>query len=137
MAGILSSSPFQNSKPHPQIRSETPGIARRSSGQFQLQRQLRRAITFDHCVVGGIQGHHCVRLIEIFVPVPLICRSDQRFVPNRQYCARLRRTSFSPVSLHHLLALCSSFCSPPRSPPSLSPSGGGHPPPLTPPPPPV
>jgi hypothetical protein len=115
MAGILSSSPFQNSKPHPQIRSETPGIARRSSGQFQLQRQLRRAITFDQCVVGGIQGHHCVRLIEIFVPVPLICRSDQRFVPNRQYCARLRRTSFSPVSLHHLLALCSSFSSPPRS----------------------
>jgi hypothetical protein len=30
MAGILSSSPFQNSKPHPQIRSETPGITRRS-----------------------------------------------------------------------------------------------------------
>jgi hypothetical protein len=31
MVGILSSSPFQNSKPHPQIRSETLRIARRSS----------------------------------------------------------------------------------------------------------
>jgi hypothetical protein len=31
MAGILLLRPFQNLKPHPQIRSETPGIARQSS----------------------------------------------------------------------------------------------------------
>jgi hypothetical protein len=31
MVGILSSSPFQNLKPHPRIRSETSEIARRSS----------------------------------------------------------------------------------------------------------
>jgi hypothetical protein len=31
MAGILSLSPFQNLKPHPQIRSKTPEITRRSS----------------------------------------------------------------------------------------------------------
>jgi hypothetical protein len=66
--GILSSSPFQNSKTHPQIRSETPGIARRSLERFQL----RRAITFDPCIVSGIRGYRCIRLIESFVSVPLI-----------------------------------------------------------------
>jgi hypothetical protein len=37
MAGILSSSPFRILKPHAQSRSETLGIARRSSERFQLQ----------------------------------------------------------------------------------------------------
>jgi hypothetical protein len=80
MAGIFSSSPFQNSKPHPQIHSETLGIAPRSSGRFQL----RRAITFDLCVISGIRGYRYVRLIESFILVPSIHLSDQQFVLNRR-----------------------------------------------------
>jgi hypothetical protein len=37
MAGNLSSSPFKILKPIPKFRSETPGIARQSSGWFQLR----------------------------------------------------------------------------------------------------
>jgi hypothetical protein len=97
MAGILSSSPFRNSKPHPQIWSETLGIARRSSGRFQL----RRAITFDSCVVDGIRGYCCVRLVESFILVSSIHRSDPQFDLNRRICAQLRRTSSSPmINLH-------------------------------------
>jgi hypothetical protein len=48
MGGTLSSNPFQISKLFPQFRSIIPGIARRSSGRFQL----RRASTFNLCVVG-------------------------------------------------------------------------------------
>jgi hypothetical protein len=97
MAGILSSSPFRISKSHPHSRSETPGIARRSSGQFQLQ----RAITFDTCIVGGIWGYRCVCRVERFVSMLSIHRSDQWFVVNRWISPWLQRTSSSPVSLHH------------------------------------
>ena len=101
MAGILSSISFHNSKPHPQIRSETPKIVRRSLKVVPTRRQLRRAFTFDPCIFGGIRGYRYVCLVESFVSVPSICRSDQRFIPNRRFCARLRRGSSSPVSLHH------------------------------------
>jgi hypothetical protein len=63
--------------------------------------QLRQAITFDLCVVSGIRGYRCICLIERFVPVPSIRRSNRRFIPNRRFCARLRRGSSSPMSLHH------------------------------------
>jgi hypothetical protein len=63
--------------------------------------QLRRAITFDPCVVSGIRGYRCICLVERFVPVPSIHRSNRRFIPNRRFCARLQRGSSSPVSLHH------------------------------------
>jgi hypothetical protein len=51
MSGFISSSPFQNTKRFLQIQSLAPGIARRSSGRFQLRRQLRRAITPNPCIV--------------------------------------------------------------------------------------
>jgi hypothetical protein len=38
MSGFISSSPFQNTKRFLQIQSLAPGIARRSSGRFQLRR---------------------------------------------------------------------------------------------------
>jgi hypothetical protein len=97
MAGNLSSSPFKILKPIPKFRSETPGIARRSSGWFQLRRQLRQAITFNPCVVGGIRGCRCVCLVESFVLVLSIRRSDLRFVVNRQIFPWLWRGSSSPV----------------------------------------
>jgi hypothetical protein len=78
MARILWSSTFRISKPLPQLRSETRGIARRSSGRFQLQ----QAITFDPCIVAGIRGYLCVRIVEILVLVPSIHQSDRRFVAN-------------------------------------------------------
>jgi hypothetical protein len=51
MSGFISSSPFQNTKRFLQIQSLAPGIAQRSSGRFQLRRQLRRAITPNPCIV--------------------------------------------------------------------------------------
>jgi hypothetical protein len=93
----LSSNPFQISKSFPQIRSTCPGIAHRSSGRFQLQRQFRRAINSNPCVIGEIREYHCIRLIERFVLVLLIRRSDHRFVANRQFSSRLQRTPPSPV----------------------------------------
>jgi hypothetical protein len=105
MAGILSSISFQISKPLPQFRSETPGIARRSSEWFQLQwqlrRQLRRAFTFDPCVIGRIWGYRCVHLVESFVLMLLICRSDRRFVVNRRICPRPRWGRLLRWALHH------------------------------------
>jgi hypothetical protein len=83
MAGTLSSSHFQILKPFPPIRSTNPRIARRSSRGFHLERQLRRAITFNSCVVGGIRGYRYIRIIESFVPMPSIRRSDCTFVANR------------------------------------------------------
>jgi hypothetical protein len=51
---------------------------------------LRGEITFDPCVISGIRGYHYVCLIESFVLVPSIRRSDQRFVPNRHFSSRLQ-----------------------------------------------
>jgi hypothetical protein len=45
--------------------------------------------------------YHYIRLVESFVPVPSIHRSDRWFIPNRRFCAQLRRGSSSSVSLHH------------------------------------
>jgi hypothetical protein len=67
MSGFISSSPFQNTKRFLQIQSLAPGIARRSSGRFQLRRQIRRAITPNPCIVCRIRGYRCVRLVEGFV----------------------------------------------------------------------
>ena len=76
VSGFISSSPFQNTKPFLQIRSLAPGIARRSSGRFQLRRQLRRAITPNPCIVCGIRGYRCVRLVEGFVAARSVHRLD-------------------------------------------------------------
>jgi hypothetical protein len=83
MDGTLSSSPFQILKPFPQIRSTIPGIARRSSGRFQLRRQLQRVITFNPCVISEIREYRCVRLIEGFLSVLSIHLSDLRSTVNR------------------------------------------------------
>jgi hypothetical protein len=122
MAIILLSIPFWNSKPHPQSRSKNPEIARRSSGWFQL----RRAITFDPCVVDGIWGYRCVRIIEGFVPVPSIRRFDWRFVPQLVFSSRLRRDLLLRWALPPLLSMklycffvscpCSAYPSLPSSP---------------------
>jgi hypothetical protein len=76
MSGFISSSPFQNTKQFLQIRSLAPGIARRSSERFQLERQLRQAITPNPCIVYGIRGYPCVRLVEGFVGAHSVCRLD-------------------------------------------------------------
>jgi hypothetical protein len=52
MTDFISSSPFQNTKQFLQIQSLAPGIARRSSGRFQL----RRAITPNPCIVAESEG---------------------------------------------------------------------------------
>jgi hypothetical protein len=117
MAGTLSSSPLQISKPFPQIRFTIPGIAYRSSGQFQL----RRAINFNSCVVGEIREYHCVRLVEGFVLVLLISRSDLRFAINRRISSRLQRWSSSLVSFLHCYQGSSSFSFFVCVPPSLKP----------------
>jgi hypothetical protein len=98
MFGFISSSPFQNTKLFRQIQSLAPGIARRSSGRFQLRRQLRRAITPNPSIVCGIQGYRCVRLVEGFVAACSVRRLDTRISGNRRISSRLRRGSSSPVS---------------------------------------
>jgi hypothetical protein len=74
MSGFISSSPFQNTKHFLQFQSLAPGIARRSSGRFQLRRQLRRAITPKLCIVCRIREYCCVRLVEGFVGARSVCR---------------------------------------------------------------
>jgi hypothetical protein len=101
MNGFISSSPFQNTKRFLQIQSLAPGIARRSSGRFQLRRQLRRAITPNPCIVCGIRGYCCVCLVEGFVGACSVCRSDPPISVNRRISTRIRRESSSPVSNHH------------------------------------
>jgi hypothetical protein len=98
---FISSSPFQNTKRFLQIRSLAPGIARRSSGRFQLRRQLRRAITPNSCIICRIRGYRCVRLVEGFVAARSVCRLDLRISGNRRISSRLRRGSSSPVRNLH------------------------------------
>jgi hypothetical protein len=95
MSGFISSSPFQNTKRFLQIQSLAPGIARRSSGRFQL----RRAITPNPCIVCGIQGYRCIRLVEGFVTARSVRRLDPRICGNRRISYRLRRGSSSPVRI--------------------------------------
>jgi hypothetical protein len=102
MSGFISSSPFQNTERFLQIQSLAPSIARRSSGRFQLRRQLRRAITPNPCIVCGIRGYRCVRLVEGFVAARSVRRLDPRICDNRRISSRLRRGSSSPVrNLHY------------------------------------
>jgi hypothetical protein len=121
MSGFISSSPFQNTKRFPQIQSLAPGIARRSSGRFQLRRQLRRAITPNPCIVCGIRGYRCVRLVEGFVAARSVRRLDPRISGNRRIFSRLRRGSSSPVSFLHEFQPNSSFLLSSLRSPSLSP----------------
>jgi hypothetical protein len=115
MDGTLSPSPFQVSKP--------PGIARQSSGWFQLRRQLQRVITFNPCVVSEIREYRCVCLVEGFVPVLLIHLSDLWSTVNRQISHRLRRGPSSPVSkLHCFFSPFFDLFTVKSQPPSLSPS---------------
>jgi hypothetical protein len=79
MSGFISSSPFQNTKQFLQIRSLAPGIARRSSEWFQL----RRAITPNPCIICGIRGYRCVRLVEGFIGTRSVRRLDPRISGNR------------------------------------------------------
>jgi hypothetical protein len=97
MSDFISSSPFQNTKRFLQIQSLAPGIARRSSGRFQLRRQLRRVITPNPCIVCRIRGYCYVRLVEDFVAAPSVYRLDPRISGNQRISPRLRRGSSSPV----------------------------------------
>jgi hypothetical protein len=91
MSSFISSSPFQNTKRFPQIQSLAPGIARQSSGRFQLRRQLRRAITPNPCIVCRIRGYRYVCLVEGFVAARSVHRLDPRISGNRRISPRLRR----------------------------------------------
>jgi hypothetical protein len=94
MTDLLSPSPFQITKWFPQIHSPPPRIARRSSVRFQL----RRGITLNPCIAGGIRRYHYVRLVEIYNLVLLDCGFHLRIVGNQHNSPRLRQTSRSPVS---------------------------------------
>jgi hypothetical protein len=98
MSGFISSSPLQNAKQFLQIRSLAPGIPRRISERFQLRRQLRRVITPNPCIVCGIRGYPCVRLVDGFVRARSVRRLEPRIFGNRRIFSRLRRESSSPVS---------------------------------------
>jgi hypothetical protein len=118
MSGFISSSPFQNMKRFLQIQSLAPGIARRSSGRFQLRRQLRRAITPNPCIVCRIRGYRCVCLVEGFVAAHSVRRLDPRISGNRRISSRLRRGSSSPVRTSIVVPRvfsCSSFSRPRRA----------------------
>ena len=136
MSDFISSSPFQNTKRFFQIQSLAPGIARRSSGRFQLRRQLRRAITPNPCIVCGIRGYRCVRLVEGFVAARSVHRLDPRISGNRRISPRLRRGSSSPVRNLHCCTqglFVSSFSRPCRASPTLpspSPAAAPLPPPF-------
>jgi hypothetical protein len=123
MSGFISSNPFQNTKRFLQIQSLASGIARRSSGRFQLRRQLRRAITPNPCIVCGIRGYHCVRLVEGFVAARSVHRLDPQISGNRRISSRLRRGSSSPLRTSIVVPRVSSFLhfSVRPGPPSLSP----------------
>jgi hypothetical protein len=123
MFDFISSSPFQNTKRFLQIQSLAPGIARRSSGRFQLRRQLRRAITPNPCIVCGIRGYRCIRLVEGFVAARSVRRLDPRISGNRRISSRLRRGSSFPVRTSIVVPRVSSFLrfSVRARPPSLSP----------------
>jgi hypothetical protein len=123
MSSFISSSPFQNTKRFPQIQSLAPGIARRSSGRFQLRRQLRRAITPNPCIVCRIRGYRYVRLVEGFVAARSVHRLDPRISGNRRISPRLRRgllprcassMDFNPSSSFLLSSLRSPSISPHR-----------------------
>jgi hypothetical protein len=132
MSGFNSSSPFQNTKRFLQIQSLAPGIARRSSGRFQL----RRAITPNPCIVCRIRGYRCVHLVKGFVAARSVRRLDPRISGNRRISSRLRRGSSSPVRTSIVLprvSSCSSFSRPRRASltlPSPSPTAAPLPPPF-------
>jgi hypothetical protein len=136
MSGFISSSPFQNTKRFLQIQSLAPGIARRSSGRFQLWRQLRRAITPTLCIISQIRGYRCVRLVEGFVAARSVRRLNTRISGNRRISSRLRRGSSSPVRTSIVVprvSSCSSFFRPRRASltlPSPSPAATPLPPPF-------
>jgi hypothetical protein len=119
MSGFISLSPFQNTKRFLQIQSLAPGIARRSSGRFQL----RRAITPNLCIICGIRGYRCVRLVEGFVAARSVHRLDPRISGNQRISSQLRRESSSPVRTSIVVPRVSSFLRFPirAGPPSLSP----------------
>jgi hypothetical protein len=105
MSGFISPSPFQNTKRFLQIHSLAPGIARRSSGRFQL----RRAITPNPCIVYGIRGYRCVRLVEGFVAARSVRRLDPQISGNRRIFSRLRRGSSFPVRTSIVVPMVSLF----------------------------
>jgi hypothetical protein len=124
MSGFISSNPFQNTKRFLQIQSIAPGIARRSSGRFQL----RRAITPNPCIVCRIREYRCVRLVESLVAARSVRRLDLRISSNRRISSRLRRGFSFPVRTSIVVpkvSSCSSFSRPRRAPltlPSPSPT---------------
>jgi hypothetical protein len=118
MTGFISSSTFQNKKQFLQIQSLAPGIARRSSEQFQLRRQLRRAITPNPFIVWQIRGYRSIRLVEGFVGVCSVRRLDLRISGNRRISSWLRRGSSSSVRTSIVIprvSSCSSFSRPCRA----------------------
>jgi hypothetical protein len=124
MSGFISSNPFQSTKRFLQIQSLAPGIARRSSGRFQL----RRGITPNLCIVSRIRGYRCVCLVEGFVAAHSVRRLDPRISDNRRISSRLRQGSSSPVRTSIVVprvSSCSSFSRPcPGGAPFSLPGGG-------------
>jgi hypothetical protein len=82
MPGFASSSTFQSTKWFPRIQFPALGIASQSLERFQI----RRAITSNPCVVSGIWGYHCVRLIEGFILACSVRQSDLQISVNRRIC---------------------------------------------------
>jgi hypothetical protein len=136
MTGFISSSLFQNTKRFPQIQSLAPGIARRSSGWFQLRRRLRRAITPNPCFVCQIRGYRCVHLVEGFVAACSVRWLDPRIAGNRRISSWLRQGSSSPVRTSIVVARVSScslfshLCKVSLTLPSPSPAAAPLPPPF-------
>jgi hypothetical protein len=132
MSGFISSNPFQSTKRFLQIQSLAPGIARRSSGRFQL----RRGITPNLCIVSRIRGYRCVCLVEGFVAAHSVRRLDPRISDNRRISSRLRQGSSSPVRTSIVVprvSSCSSFSRPCKASltlPSPSPAAAPLPPPF-------
>jgi hypothetical protein len=91
------------------FNSQLPELVVEVRKRFQLRWQLRRAITPNLCIVCGIRGYRCVRLVEGFVKARPVCQSDLQISANRRISLGLQRGSSSQVSNHHSSSPFSSF----------------------------
>jgi hypothetical protein len=90
MPTFSSSSPFQSTKRFPHIQFQATRIARRSSEAVPTP-----ANNYSQTVhLFEIQRYHCIHLVEGFVVVHSIYRSDHRIFVNQRFSPRLRRCSF-------------------------------------------
>jgi hypothetical protein len=100
MVGTLSLSLLQMSKLFSQIRSQFPELLAEVRGGSNSNDNSTKQITFNLCIAGEIREYRCIRLVESFVPVLLIRRSDLRFTVNRQISSRRGRNSSPLTKLH-------------------------------------